>query len=60
VAAAVDEADFLVERDGAGVAFPDTEPEGLPAEFAGGGVHGEHELLGNAFAMSGAIDVEAM
>ena len=34
VAAAVDEADFLVEGDGAGVAFPDTEPECLPAEFA--------------------------
>jgi hypothetical protein len=60
VAAAVDEAGFLVEGDGAGVALPDTEPEGLPTEFARGGVHGAHELLRNAFAVSAAIDIEAM
>ena len=60
VAAAVDEADFLVEGNGARIAFPDTEPEGLPAEFSRGGVHGAHELLRDAFAVSGAIDVEAM
>ena len=60
VVAAVDEADFLVEGDGARVVFPDTEPEGLPTEFARGGVNGLHELLRNAFPLSGAIDVETM
>ena len=60
MAPAIDEANFLVERDGAWVSFPHAEPQILAIEFTRRGVNGQHESLRDALSMRGTIDVEAV
>ncbi len=60
VAAAIDEADFLVKSDGTGVSFPHTEPKIPSVKFECRTVNCPHESLGNAGTVSRAIHVEAV
>lgn len=57
--AGVFEAAFAVEGDGAGVALPDAEPDGVGSVGAGGGEDGVHQGLGDALAVAGGGYVEA-
>jgi len=53
VAAAIDEADLLVKRDGAWIVFPDAEPESLTFNSPCGCVNRLHEALRKAVTVAG-------
>ena len=53
-------AELLVERDGAGVFLPDAEPDQIAAAFCHFMEAGLHQLLGEAFAVPGPCDVQAL
>ena len=60
VVADFDKAELLVERDGAGVFLPNAEPDYVAAAFCHFIEAGLHQLLGEAFAVPGACDVQAL
>lgn len=60
VAAAIDEANFVVEGDGARISFPHAEPQIPAVERTRRCMNGQHEPLGNALSMNRAIDIEAV